>query len=315
MSDLIELLKTRSREFDFFQAVTLLEEYFASEKSSGDAQNDARVKFSANPDIGFPSSDIASVKEHEGWGIELLLSFMGLLGISSPLPHYFTDYGAKQLDESSPLTDFVNIFDHRIYSLFYQAHMKYRSVPSWTNHEDSKLHKSISAFTGLDTNDRITEELLMCAGLFAGVSRNGDSLAEILSECLGVRTQIRQWVPRWAEVKNRCRLGFNLVVGDDALLGERVFDRTGKICVVVDLEKTDDFERFLIDSRQITKVNSIVRLFSAQPLDFDIHVRFKASMLIPIQLGSDNAKMGISGSCGINSDEDEYHSIIIAASG
>ncbi len=312
MSDLIELLKTRGLEFDFFQAVTLIEEYFAPEEMRTEGEKRTNVRFSANPDIGFPSSDIASVKEHDGWGVEFLLSFMGLLGISSPLPHYFTDYGAKHSEESSPLTDFINIFDHRIYSLFYHAYMKYRSVPTWSRHEDSDLHKRIAAFTGLNSDDPVTNQLLSCAGLFAGVSRNADSLAEILSECLGADIRIEQWVPRWAAVENCTRLGLNLVIGDDALLGERVFDRTGKIRIVISLEKGDDFESFLISSQKRESINSIVAIFSPQPLDFDIEIRFRASMLIPVQLGSDNAKMGISASCGTNSNEHECYSIIIS---
>ena len=96
MSDLIEQLLKNPREFDFFQAVALIEKY-QSDESPSLLQN-GKVKFSPTIGLGFPSSDINAV-DTNSVPVQFLLSFMGLLGVSSPLPHYFTEYGLRFSDE------------------------------------------------------------------------------------------------------------------------------------------------------------------------------------------------------------------------
>ena len=52
---------------------------------------------------------------------------MGLVGVSSPLPIYFSEYVARHEENGRPLIDFLNIFNHRCYVLFYLAWKKYRA--------------------------------------------------------------------------------------------------------------------------------------------------------------------------------------------
>ena len=53
----------------------------------------------------------------------MLVNFMGLFGPNAPLPLHITDYArdreANAKDET--LTAFLNVFHHRLISLFYRA--------------------------------------------------------------------------------------------------------------------------------------------------------------------------------------------------
>lgn len=315
MSDLIELLKKKSFDFDFFQVVTLLEEYYGSSGKDRDPLATGRIKFSANPEISFPSCDIPSVKAHGDWGIELYLSFMGLLGISSPLPHYFTEYGARKNRESCALTDFLNVFDHRLYTFFYRAWKKYRPVPTWSQNDQFDIYKRVASLAGLLGNDDASSRdsaLMAYAGLFAGVSHNAAGLAEILTDCFsGVMVTVEQWSPRWAKVSNLQKLGIDFGLGNEAMLGERIFDRSGKILVVLKLTDKNVFEKYLPGSENISRIKEIVKLFSSQPLAFDIEVRFTPADLIQVVLGKDTAPLGISSSCGNAADQAEGYFITI----
>ena len=315
MSDLIELLKKKSHDFNFFQAVALLEEYYGNSVKDRDPLSNGRIKFSANPEISFPSSEIPLVKDHGEWGIELYLSFMGLLGISSPLPHYFTEHGARKSLEPCALTDFLNIFDHRLYTFFYRAWKKYRPVPTWAQNDQFDIYKRVAALAGLTGADDPASKdssLMAYAGLFAGVSHNASGLEEILTDCFnGVKATVEQWAPRWAKVSNLQKLGIDFALGNEAMLGERIFDRSGKILVVLKLTDSNEFEKYLPGSENISRVKDIVKLFSSQPLAFDIEVRFTPADLIQVVLGKDNTPLGISSSCGSAADQTEGYSITI----
>lgn len=315
MSDLIEVLKERGYEFNFFQAVSLLEEYFESKSRDKDSVAGGRVRFAADPDIVFPSSDIHDVKNDPDNGVQLFLSFMGLLGISSPLPHYFTEYGAMHAKESNALTDFLNIFDHRIYTLFYRAWKKYRTVPTWAQSEDFEIYKRISSlagFTSKNNDSSSGSSMTAYAGLLSSAAHNAAGLTEILTDCmLGVNVKIEQWAPRWARITGLQKLGVSFQLGNEAMLGDRIFDRSGKINVILELTDKEAFSKYLPGSGSIERVKEIVTLYSPQPLAFDIEVRFKPSDLIPVVLGKNTAPLGISSSCGEATEGAQGYSITI----
>ncbi|MDG5814747.1 type VI secretion system baseplate subunit TssG [Chitinispirillales bacterium ANBcel5] len=315
MSALIEKLQNRSPDFDFYQAVALLEEYFDTINTSGEkADIRCALKFSANSSIAFPHCDIASIKVDKSTGVEFFLSFMGLLGISSPLPHYFTEHGAKFSEESDALTDFLNIFDHRMYTLFYRASKKYRTVPTCTRNDQHQLINRIASLAGLNLsgNDAPDGEMLAYSGVFAGACRNADSMADIISGCLGgVEVSVEQWVPRWAVVGFAGNLGSDLILGKELMIGERIFDRSGKFRIIINIKNDKDFETYFSGSEKINKVEQIVKLFSPEPMEYDIEVRFTAEELIPVVLGFNESMLGINASCANSSQTAGAYSVVL----
>ena len=327
MSDLIEVLKERPYECNFFQAVALLEEYFGSSGKDQDSVADGKVKFTADPGISFPSSDIHSFNYNSEGCVELYLSFMGLLGISSPLPQYFTAYGAVHSNEPCALTDFLNIFDHRLYTLFFRAWKKYRPIPTWAQTNNFELYKRIgllsgfvekSGFaagrTGSETHSKssVNSSMMAYAGLLSSVARNAAGLTEILTDSFkGVSVSIEQWASRWAKVTGLKQVGVDFQLGNDSMLGDRIYDRSGKINVILELTDKTMFEKYLPGSENIDRVRDLVVLYSPQPLAFDIEIRFKPSDLIPVVLGKNTAPLGISSSCGDASGSNTGYSITV----
>jgi type VI secretion system protein ImpH len=122
---------------------------------------------------------------------------------------------------------------------------------------------------------------------------------------------VEQWSPRWAKVSNLQKLGVNFELGNEAMLGERIFDRSGKILVVLQLTDKNVFEKYLPGSENISRIKQIVQLFLSQPLAFDIEVCFTPADLIQVVLGKNTAPLGISSSCGTAVDQAEGYSITI----
>src|SRR5512146_1022934 len=118
--------------FDFFQAVRLLERFFPEGKSPGEAVDIAeeQIRFRPHNGLAFPATDVRGVEHLEGVQerARITATFMGLYGIGSPLPVYFYDSVATETEESKPLRDFLDMFNHRLYSLFYRSWRKYRLI-------------------------------------------------------------------------------------------------------------------------------------------------------------------------------------------
>ena len=138
-----------SYRFNFFQAVRLLEQLSAQEQRDGSPyhpQNEASgvgrdlhpgaeaVRFRALPSLSFPAgaiSDLRSVLSSDRFAHsvpppEMLVTFLGLTGPSGALPRHYTELLLQRIREKDfSFRDFLDLFNHRLISLFYRAWEKY----------------------------------------------------------------------------------------------------------------------------------------------------------------------------------------------
>ena len=113
----------------FFQAVRLLERLFPDRKPVGRFVNpaDEVVHFGANASLAFPASEIQSLGWDEQKPHHMTVNFHGLVGPVGVLPQWYTGLVAERVRSGDrTLRDFLDIFNHRFLSLFYQAWEKYR---------------------------------------------------------------------------------------------------------------------------------------------------------------------------------------------
>lgn len=317
MPDLISQLEQEARTFDFFQAVALLEEYFVSAGKACGPIEQGRVCFGCDPDVCFPASDIARVHRDPDGSVRFLLTFMGLVGVSSPLPRYFSQYVAQHEGSDSVLIDFLDIFSHRAYTLFYEAWRRNQLVPGACNTRaggaGTSLLSRLSALTGRSTLTPETREKPAAhAGTLAGSCRNAGGLRVLIAGLFGgIPVRVKEWVARWARIPQLRRLGRDTVLGSTAMLGTHILDRSGKFCVIIGPLDKDRFERLLPGTPDALLLRRIITAYTTDPLEFDIEVRLKPAALVPIVLGRDDAALGIAGSCGIAPSDGTQHSVMI----
>jgi type VI secretion system protein ImpH len=124
-------------EFDFFQAVRVLERVFRDRKPVGldFAPADEVARFRPHLSLAFPPSQIVALDgPNEDRPNHLLtVAFFGLYGLNGALPTHYTQMMmdlVRDLPRSSPerrsLRDWLDLFNHRLISLFYRAWEKYR---------------------------------------------------------------------------------------------------------------------------------------------------------------------------------------------
>ena len=116
--------------FSFFQAVRLLEGLTRGAKPLGQATRprEEAVNFYVRPGFAFPPSDIAGrAKESEYAPARMEVAFLGLIGPSGVLPSWYTELARERNRQKDfGFSAFLDIFHHRLVSLFYLAWKKYR---------------------------------------------------------------------------------------------------------------------------------------------------------------------------------------------
>ena len=309
MSDLIDRLTTEGYNFNFFQALSLLEEFFRTQDNGANPIESGRIRLTTSPSLSFPPADIAKISTTKD-GVEFVLTFMGLIGVSSPMPLYFTEYVSRFEENGVGLRDFLSIFNHRMYTLFYRAWQKYRFI-SMTQ----PLTRRIACLAGLDEGklaDPFCRRVLAYTGSFAGKTRSKGALRTMLSDFFnGLPVSIRQWQGRWTEIVNPPKIGMDCRLGVNAIAGPRKWDLSGKFRVSVGPLPRDRFETFLPGSENIASMKKLVTLFLSDPLDYDFEVTLESSELVPVVLGQNTSRLGETSSLGKSDRKSDVHAIVI----
>ncbi|RMF83908.1 MAG: type VI secretion system baseplate subunit TssG, partial [Nitrospinota bacterium] len=126
-----DLLFAEGYRFSFFQAVRLLEHLYPHRQPVGqDAQPSHEVvRFRTHLSLGFPASEIHEITPptDEEQPAQMTVTFMGLTGPSGVLPRHYTEFLLERVRRKDyTLHDFLDLFNHRLLSLFYRAWEKYR---------------------------------------------------------------------------------------------------------------------------------------------------------------------------------------------
>jgi type VI secretion system protein ImpH len=269
-----EELYARGYEFDFFQAVSLLERLYPERRPVGREAAPAAevVRFRAEQGFAFPASAVCAVEPPAGDRPmpELTVAFLGLTGPSGVLPRHYTEALLRRErtgddPERRALRDWLDLFNHRLISLFFRAWEKYRFTAAYergehTNPEPDPFTAVLYSLIGLgqpslrgrltvstrDDHTGLGRErilarvpdlaLLRYAGLLSQRPRCAVNLEALLHDCFRLPVAIcpfqGQWLP--LDPANQTAIGWegaNHQLGVSAVVGARVWDVQSKFRV------------------------------------------------------------------------------------
>jgi type VI secretion system protein ImpH len=282
--------------FDFFQAVRLLQRMEAGRAlvGRGGPPEAEAVRFRARISLSFPPSSIYEIlRPTSSLTVPVMVqAFMGLTGPSGVLPRHYTELLYKierdaRTPENHALRDWLDLFNHRMVSLFYRAWEKYRFyIPfergDYDGAEADPFTQVLFSLIGLGppplrrrlrvvARDAIDEfgkpitrvlaqvedlVLLHFGGLLGHRPRCAVSLEAMLRDYFQVPTRIEQFQGHWLKLErpSRTRLGGergNNEVGVSAVAGRRVWDRQSKFRVRIGPLTYAQFIEFLPDRAPI----------------------------------------------------------------
>lgn len=311
MSDLIERLTSESRDFNFFRAVQLLEEFYLRSQGIKNPIDSGRIRFKPDRSITFPPNDIAAIGGNQD-ALSFTLSFMGLVGVTSPLPVYFSEYILSHPETAPALYDFLTIFNHRMYALFYRAWKKYHFLFNFKSDGSDSFTQKIAMLAGLnhDASERKMRMLAYC-GILSSSTRSASGLETMLSDFFWeVPVAVSEFSPRWAQLRNVKPIG-GAPLGQGTILGTSYFDRAGKFRVVVGPLPRKVYETFLPGTDNISEMKEVIATYLSDPLDYDIEVQMQSTELVPVILGENETRLGETSSLGKSKGKTDIQSIVI----
>jgi type VI secretion system protein ImpH len=121
----LEELRREPERFGLFAALRLLEQAFPQRPRLGEARqaSEDAVRLGHKPHLVFAPSDVASYQEGDDGRRHLEQHSFGLFGPNGPLPIHITElaYERRHHVDDATIVDVLNVFQHRLISLFYRA--------------------------------------------------------------------------------------------------------------------------------------------------------------------------------------------------
>jgi type VI secretion system protein ImpH len=324
-------LRHRAYRFDFFQAVRLLERAAGepSDQATGRPlrpvgedfpPNQEAVRFRVLPSHAFPAASICELRPPPPTGDpdadrrppEMLTTFLGLTGPNGVLPRHYTTLLIERVREKDfALRDFLDLFHHRIISLFYRAWEKYRFPFAYDRaaRRDAPAHEDlftqcVYCLLGLGAGKvrgRMTfddEAFLFYAGHFAHYPRCAVSLECMLGDYFELPIRVKQFQGQWLylSVDDQSSLpcaerpeGQNTRLGENVVVGQRAWDIEGKLRVRVGPLGYADFCRFLPLGDGLPSLCQMVRTYVGPQFDFDVQLLLKGDEAPWCRLGGGDA--------------------------
>lgn len=286
--------------FGFFQAVRLLERFAPGCMPVGRDGPPGResVRFHVPATLLFPPSEIAALTSPDGTDgpAGMTVAFLGLIGPLGVLPHTYTELVAERARAGDPTAAaFLDLFHHRVISLFFRAWMKYRPALAYERGDDDPFTDDLYDLAGLGlaplrnrgaVPDRA---ILFHSGAFAQRRRPAVMLEAILAEYFNRPFEVVSFVGQWlrlepGELSRISPDGPHNALGVSFVLGERCWDEQGRFRVRVGPLTYDEFRAFLPETPAFHELCDLTRLFVDSEFTFEIQLVLRAEEVPEIRL-------------------------------
>jgi type VI secretion system protein ImpH len=260
---------------------------------------DEPVRLRHEPALSFAPSSLTKAKWNpEKERLELFLRFTGLLGPNGPLPIHLTEYviDRGRHHDDKTLEGFLNIFHHRIYSLFFRAWALNNPAVDQDRPDERRHQFYLRSLVGLGTEgtegrDSVPDAArLFFSGWTGGLSRSPEGLAGILSDFLMVPVEVHNFQGAWLDLptNSRCQLGQSRstgVLGATCFSGERVWLSHLKFRLRFGPLQRYDYEKLLPGGSAFKQVTDWIRFYVGEEFSWEAQLVLLRPEVPPCALG------------------------------
>ena len=313
---LVPALSAEPWTYDFFRAVRLLECARPDLPRVGESLHPRQdpVRFGQKPSLAFAPATLAGTEpaipdlaRPERW----LIHFMGMFGPNGALPLHLTERASQRGQHARimgnpyhthdvTLARFLDVFHHRIISLFYRAWADAQKSVDFDRPDEARFGVYLASFFGMgmkslrDRDEAPDWTKIFFSGRLASQPRNPEGLAAILEGDLGIAVRVMTFMGQWLDLpaESQCRLGASResgTLGSTAIVGRRFWAGHLKFRLRFGPLGWADYQRLLPlageRGRAWRRVRSWVRNYVGYELGWEAQLVLRAAEVPSIQLG------------------------------
>ncbi len=297
---LYQNLNQHPYRYGFYSALRRIENVNLNKTKIGYARKPAEdaIRFGQQVSMIFAPATLASFDAGGSRRAKLSVHFFGLFGCNGPLPLHLTEYALNRVKnaQDQSLTHFVDIFHHRLLSMFYRIWADSEPTVNLDRPKEDVFSPKVASFIGLGTDtlqhcDEMPDYAKMhFSGYMISPVRNAEGLLSILRDFFAVQVTLEQYIGNWLSIvpADQLRLGETVLsgsLGETSTLGEKVWECQNKFRLSFGPLSLVEYQRLLPGGISLYRLIAIVRNYLGDEFDWDVQPKLKAEQVKPACLG------------------------------
>jgi type VI secretion system protein ImpH len=293
-------LKEKPHQFGFYTAMRVVECANPEQPRIGKSMHPSDECFTVAqmPSMNFAASSVTNVDTSPQGRIRIWQQVLGLFGPNGPMPIHLTEVAWQRLynHDDPTIASFLNLFHHRMLSLFYRVRADAEPTLSFDRPGDDRFQDYVGSLIGLGTpafrNRDAMPDLakLHFAGLLSCQTRNAEGLEVMLGAYLDLPVRIEEFVGQWVPLPDDCRNSLGLMrsttsLGVNTTIGSHVWDCSQKFRIVVGPLTLEQYQRLLPGGESLKRLNAVVRNYLGHELQWEVRFLIKKDQVPTMQLG------------------------------
>ncbi|MBI5718688.1 MAG: type VI secretion system baseplate subunit TssG [Burkholderiales bacterium] len=257
LAELLQAVHADPSAFDFFALLRRVDTLRRSLPRTGEAPRPRQeaLRLAQAAELDFAPAPLHALQwpsaQSGRTAPRLVVRFFGLLGPMGPMPLHFTEVVRERLlhHGDTTLAHFLDLFHHRLLSLFYRAWAQAQPVVHLDRPAEDRFRVWLGALAGVPGKAGAAggssgsgalppQALAYQAGWLTARSRHPEMLAKVIGQFFGVHARVEEHVGQWLPMahEDRTRLSFArnraernatppAALGRSANAGSRVWDR------------------------------------------------------------------------------------------
>jgi type VI secretion system protein ImpH len=290
LQTLLHSVQTEPWAHDFFALLRRIDALRPQAPRTGQASRPSQevLRLGQVPELDFAPAALSSLEVRDGLPARLGVRFFGLLGPQGPMPLHFTEYVRERSHQhgDSTLTHFLNLFHHRLLSLFYRAWAQAQPTVH-LDRKDDRYTTWLSSAAGLPAAGDVLSPAALAfhAGQLANRTRHPEALCKVLRQQFQVPVALQAHVGQWLAIgaQDHSRLGHAAnrpersqipmaALGRAANAGHKVWDRQYKFRLHLGPLTLAQYQRYLPAGDAFKPLLIWVKTLSGPDLRWDLQL-------------------------------------------
>jgi len=291
--------------YNFFAALRLIESQRRDKSRLGESRtpkND-QVFFGQKVSLSFAPAAIAELRRNkkkpsEAW---LDINFFGLMGPNGPLPKHLTElFLSEMVGKKRPqFLDFLNLFNHRLISLFYRSWANKEPTTQNDIPEHNKFKLYLGALAGYAQPEQHDRDQMSDYAKFrytrflGGKTRYKEGIECMITDMFGIQTRVENFVGEWLKIpeSDLCKIEsgpYGKRLGINATQGRNSWQCQYKFRVILGAMDLNDFKKLLPGEKLASQINDTIRNYVGLEFQWDIVLLLKQKETPKLILKKDN---------------------------
>lgn len=317
-SPLMQNLEKELPKINFFRFCQLLEQLYAQEPILGrnESPADDPIRFAPSVDMSFPASELKYIEKLPYFNrpATVRTRFLGLYGVDGALPPALTDKIMRREENYHAMTDFLDMFNHRIITLFYRIWLKYHYPASFLSGGRDEVSQCLFGLIGLGIKgaseqiDTPLSRFFALLGLMSQKTRTVEGIVGLIRIMVNdAKVNVQEFYPVWQNIDNRAQLGGSgqqrIGLNGDGPLGSRFKECNQTILIAITPQYESQINELLPDGQLFQDIMALLRVYLGFKVDAKIMLNIKRSFLPSCQLKSGNCRLGLTASFAKNNSD------------